>query len=271
MLQHKKIGFIGSGAIAEALISGMIKAGLVAPTQIVVSDISEKRLDYMQKKFGIQTSISIQEVVQGVNILFLTVKPQVIPTVLQEIAPAISPTTLVVSVAAGITIKTLQDKMSSIPIVRVMPNTPVAVGEGMSVLALGEYAEQHHGELVLALFSSVGKAIMMDESAMDAVTGLSGSGPGYAFVLIDALADAGVRVGLSRQNALVMAAQTLLGSAKMVLETGEHPAKLRDMVTSPGGTTIAGIHVLEQCGVRAAFIDAVQAATQRSQEMGKKA
>ena len=152
-----------------------------------------------------------------------------------------------------------------------MPNTPVAVGEGMSVIALGEYAGEANGELVLTIFSAVGKAIMMNESAMDAVTGLSGSGPGYVFVMIDALADAGVRAGLSRENSLVMAAQTLLGASKMVLETGEHPAKLRDMVTSPGGTTIAGIHVLEQRGVRAALIDAVQAATQRSQEMGKKA
>lgn len=270
MLQGKKIGFVGSGAMAEALISGIIAAGLITPAQIIVSDISQNRLNYMQEKFEINTTLCIQEVVNEAQILFLTVKPQVIPTVLDTIAPIISPSTLVVSVAAGITIQTLQNKMPRIPIIRVMPNTPVAVGEGMSVIALGEYAAPQNGEIVFTIFASVGKAIIMDESAMDAVTGLSGSGPGYAFVLIDALADAGVRVGLSRQNSIIMAAQTLLGAAKMVLETGEHPAKLRDMVTSPGGTTIAGIHVLEQKGVRAACIDAVQAATQRSQEMGKK-
>ena len=270
MLQGKKIGFIGSGAMAEALIGGIIKAGLIQPNQMIVSDISQNRLDYMQEKFQINTTLCIEEVVKEAQILFLTVKPQVIPAVLDAIAPIISPTTLVVSIAAGITIHVLQNKMPHVPIIRVMPNTPVAVGEGMSVIALGKYAGEQNGEIVFTIFSSVGRAIIMDESSMDAVTGLSGSGPGYAFLLIDALADAGVRVGLSRQNSLMMAAQTLLGAAKMVLETGEHPAKLRDMVTSPGGTTIAGIHVLEQQGVRAALIDAVLAATHRSQELGKK-
>lgn len=270
MLQNKKIGFIGSGAIAEALLGGIIKADLIQPNQITVNDINPSRLDYMQKKFGVYTTVNLQELVNGVDILFLTVKPQVIHTVLDVIAPFITSTTLVVSVVAGVTTKILQEKMPNIPIIRVMPNTPVAVGEGMSVIALGAYAGQENGDLVLTIFSAVGKAIIMDESAMDAVTGLSGSGPGYAFVIIDALSDAGVATGLSRQNAVIMAAQTLLGAAKMVIETGEHPAKLRDMVTSPGGTTIAGIHVLEQRGVRAALIDAVQAATKRSQDMGKK-
>ena len=269
-LQNKKIGFIGSGAIAEALTSGIIKAGLINPNQIIVNDIHQSRLDYMQKKLGVHTTLNIQELVKEVNILFLTVKPQVIHSVLETLAPFITPTTLVVSVVAGVTTRILQEKMPCIPIIRAMPNTPVAVGEGMTVITLGEFAGKQNGELVLTIFSSVGRAIIMDESAMDAVTGLSGSGPGYAFVLIDALSDAGVWVGLSRENAIILAAQTLLGAAKMVLETGEHPAKLRDMVTSPGGTTIAGIHVLEQRGVRVALMDAVKAATKRSQDMGKK-
>ncbi|MBP2626417.1 MAG: pyrroline-5-carboxylate reductase [Firmicutes bacterium] len=270
MLQGKKIGFIGSGAIAEALIGGIVKAGLIASSQIVISDISQSRLDYMQEKLGVHTTLNLQEIVNGVNILFLTVKPQVIHSVLDVIAPFVSPATLVVSVVAGVSTKVLQERMPCVPIIRAMPNTPVAVGEGMTVITLGEYAGEQNGELVLTIFGSVGKAIKMEESVMDAVTGLSGSGPGYAFVLIDALSDAGVWVGLSRQNALIMAAQTLLGAAKMVLETEEHPAKLRDMVTSPGGTTIAGIHVLEQRGVRVALMDAVKAATKRSQDMGKK-
>jgi pyrroline-5-carboxylate reductase len=270
MLEHKKIGFIGSGAMAEALIDGIIRAGLVKPSQIIVNDISQSRLEHMKTKFGVEITLSIKELVKMTNILFLTVKPQIINGVLDSIAPFLLPTTVVISVAAGISIGLLENKLARIPIVRVMPNTPVAVGEGMAVIALGQYAGEENGELALTIFSSVGRAIIMDESSMDAVTGLSGSGPGYAFVIIDALTDAGVRVGLTRQNALIMAAQTLLGSAKMVLETGEHPAKLRDMVTSPGGTAIAGIHVLEQHGVRAALIDAVQAATKRSQEMGKK-
>ena len=211
MLQGKKIGFIGSGAMGEALISGILHAGLVTPTQITVSDVSQLRLDYMKDKFGIHTTLCMEEVVKGADILFLTVKPQVIPIVLTGIAPIIAATTLVVSIAAGITIETLQDKMPGVPIVRVMPNTPVSVGEGMSVIALGEYAGEESGQLVLTLFAAVGKAIRMDESAMDAVTGLSGSGPGYAFVLIDALADAGVRAGLSRQHSITMVGQPLQG------------------------------------------------------------
>jgi len=270
MLDGKKIGFIGSGAIAEALISGIVQAGLIAPSQIIVSDISQSRLDYMQEKFNVHTTLKLEEVVKEVNILFLTVKPQVIHSVLDVISPFVSPAILVVSVVAGVTTKALQERMPAVPIIRAMPNTPVAVGEGMTVIALGEYANKENGELIVTIFAAVGKGIIMDESAMDAVTGLSGSGPGYVFVLIDALSDAGVAVGLSRQNALLMAAQTLFGAAKMVLETGEHPAKLRDMVTSPGGTTIAGVHVLEQRGVRAALMDAVKAAAQRSQDMGKK-
>jgi len=270
MLQNKKMGFIGSGAIAEALISGIIEAGLIMPSQIIVSDISQKRLDYMKAKLHVEATLNIEELVKGVDILFLTVKPQVIHHVLDVIGPFVSPSTLVVSVVAGVTTKALGEKMQGVPIVRAMPNTPVAVGEGMTVITLGQYAGQEHGELVLTIFGSVGKAVQMDESAMDAVTGLSGSGPGYAFVLIDALSDAGVWVGLSRRNATLMAAQTLMGAAKMVLETEKHPAQLRDMVTSPGGTTIAGIHVLEQRGVRVALMDAVKAATLRSQEMGKK-
>lgn len=270
MLQDKKIGFIGSGAIAESLIDGILKAGLVMPSQITANDVTRDRLEHMADRFGINTTLNIQEIIKTSNILFLTVKPQIINSVLDAIAPFLLPSTLVVSVAAGITIGLLEAKLARIPIIRVMPNTPVAVGEGMSVLALGQYAGEENGQLVLTIFASVGRAIIMDENAMDAVTGLSGSGPAYAFVMIDALTDAGVRVGLTRNNALIMAAQTLLGAAKMVLETGEHPAKLRDMVTSPGGTAIAGVHSLEQHGVRAALIDAVQAATKRSQDMGKK-
>lgn len=270
MLQDKKLGFIGGGAIAEALIRGILKAELVAANQITVNDISEERLSYVNNNYAVSISTDSQDIASKADILFLTVKPQILSNVLDTIAPVVAKTTIVISVAAGVTIPTLQNKMPGVPIVRVMPNTPVAVGEGMSAIALGKYAGAKTGELAAAIFSSVGKVVTLDESSMDAVTGLSGSGPAYVFVLIDALADAGVRVGLSRQNALILAAQTLLGSAKMVLETGEHPAKLRDMVTSPGGTSIAGVHMMEQKGIRAALIDAVMAATHRSREMGKK-
>ena len=176
---------------------------------------------------------------------------------------------MVISVIAGLTLKSLETYFVQQPVVRVMPNTPVAVGEGMSAIALGKNTSELNGKTVETIFNAVGKAVILQESAIDAVTGLSGSGPGYAFVMMDALADAGVKVGLPRQISIMLAAQTLLGAAKMVLETGEHPAVLRDKVTSPGGTTIAGIHVLEQKGVRAALIDAVEAATNKSKAMGK--
>lgn len=270
MFQTKSIGFIGGGAMAEALIKGILGAGLVEPNQVSVYEIAKTRQEELTKKYGVCLGTGLSDVAQSVDILFLTVKPQVIFGVLEELVPDLKENTLIISVAAGISLSVLQSKLGKRSIVRVMPNTPVAVSEGMSVIALGEHASEKDGELALAIFSAVGRALIMEESYMDAVTGLSGSGPGYAYLLLDALADAGVKVGLSRPNAIMMAAQTLLGAAKMVLETGEHPAKLRDMVTSPGGTTIAGIHVLEQNRVRGALIDAVEAAFIRSKEMGKK-
>lgn len=270
MLTNKKIAFIGGGAIAEAILRGMLKAGLVSAAQVTVCDLSAERLTYIKGALAVATSLDGAETAAKADVLFLTVKPQVIGDVLDTIGPMVAKTTLVISVAAGITIATLQNKLPEVPIVRVMPNTPVAVGEGMSAVALGQYADAKAGEVALAVFSSVGKAVKVSEEAMDAVTGLSGSGPGFMYVLIDALADAGVRVGFPRQLAITLAAQTMYGSAKMVLETGEHPAKLRDMVTSPAGTTIAGIHVLERQQVRAALMDAVVVATERSREMGQK-
>lgn len=269
MLQNKQIGFIGGGAMAEALIRGIIQSNLVQPDKITVSDVSGTRLEYLSNSLSVNVDTNNIAVAEKADILFLCIKPQVIHSVLETISSVISAPQVVVSIAAGICIETLEHYLPGVAIVRVMPNTPVSVGEGMAAISLGSKATAETGELISPIFSSSGRAIVVAETAMDAVTGLSGSGPGYAFVLIDALADAGVRVGLPRQSAITLAAQTLLGAAKMVLETGEHPAKLRDMVTSPGGTTIAGIHVLEQKGVRAAVIDAVIAATNRSIEMGK--
>lgn len=271
MLAGKKIGFIGGGAIAEALTRGVLNAGLLTADQITVGDVAAERLAYLSKTYGVATTPDTAAVAAKADVLFLTVKPQVIAAVLDTIAPAVAAKTLVISVAAGVTLAALEAKLPGIPVVRVMPNTPVAVGAGMSAVALGRHATAKDGEAAMAVFSAVGRAVMVNEDAMDAVTGLSGSGPSFAYVLIDALSDAGVRVGFPRQLAVTLAAQTLYGAAKMVLETGEHPAKLRDMVTSPGGTSIAGVHVLEQKGVRAALMDAVVAATERSREMGQKA
>ncbi|MGI6091385.1 MAG: pyrroline-5-carboxylate reductase [Veillonellaceae bacterium] len=270
MLNSKRIGFIGGGAMAEAIITGLLNSGLGKSANIMVSDISHSRLEYLSKKFSITTAYDNQQIAEQSEILFLAVKPQVLDSVITPLKSAVSQSTLVLSIAAGVSIAKLEKYLPSIPIIRVMPNTPLAVGEGMSAISLGKHASTADGEVAMQIFSASGKAVVVDESLLDAVTGLSGSGPGYGFVIIDALADAGVKVGLSRQAAIMLAAQTLLGTAKMVLETGEHPAKLRDMVASPAGTTISGIHVLEQRGVRAALIDAVIAASERSAEMGKR-
>ncbi len=269
MLENKQIGFIGGGAMGEALSRGLLARKMLQPSQVTVFDVSRERLQFLQERYGVKIAESAQTVAATSDILFLTVKPQVMPRVLTEIGKVVKQTTLVVSIAAGIKIATLEKYLPQVPVIRVMPNTPVAVGEGMSAVAKGSYADEASADLVSAMFSAVGRAVQLDESMMDAVTGLSGSGPAFFFVMIEALSDAGVRVGLSRQNALLLSAQTMLGAAKMVLETGEHPAKLKDMVTSPGGTTIAGVQMLENHSLRAALMDAVVAATERSRDMGK--
>ncbi|MBQ8682721.1 MAG: pyrroline-5-carboxylate reductase [Selenomonadales bacterium] len=268
MFQDKKIGFVGGGAMAEAIIGGILEAGLVEAEQVRVYDVSEARLGLLKEEYGV-SGCDMETLTSWANVLFLAVKPQVIGKVLTALEGKVDADTIVISIAAGITIERLQTHLPKVPIVRVMPNTPVFVNAGMAALAIGTYADSAAAALAKAIFDAVGRAIVVPESSMDAVTGLSGSGPAYGFVMIDALSDAGVRVGLGRQDAILLAAQTLYGAAKMVLETGEHPAVLRDRVTSPGGTTIAGVHIMEQQGVRGALIDAVIAATERSKEMGK--
>lgn len=269
MLESKRVGFIGAGAMAEALLKGFIGTGLLTADQCTLSDVSEQRLTYIATQYKANITQDNRQLTTQSDILLLAVKPQVIAKVLDEIGPYINNKTVVISIVAGICLKNLEIKLRDNPVIRVMPNTPVAVGAGMAAVSLGSFATNEHGQLAMSLFGAVGKAVIVTENLMDAVTGLSGSGPGYAFVLIDALADAGVRVGLNRETSILLAAQTLMGAAKMVLDTGEHPAKLRDMVTSPAGTTIAGIHVLEKNGVRAALIDAVVEATKRSAELGR--
>lgn len=270
MLESKNIGFIGGGAMGEALLSGILSAKLVAASQITVSDIAKERLDYLAATYGVATSVDGRAVAGKSDVLILAVKPQIIFKVLDSIATAIAKTTTVISIAGGVTIGDLEDKLPGLPVVRVMPNTPAAVGAGMSAVALGKFAAAEDGELAAALFGSVGRVVAVNEEYLDAITGISGCGPAFFYVLIDAMSDAGVLAGLTRQMSVTLAAQTMFGAAKMVLDSGEHPAKLRDMVTSPGGSTIAGVHVLEQKGVRAAMIDAVVASTNRSREMGKK-
>jgi pyrroline-5-carboxylate reductase len=273
MMKDKRIGFIGGGAMAQALIRGMLKSKLVTPGQISVCDISPECRIHLKDAFQINVYNSntpeYKQLIENSNVLFLAVKPNAVPQILTDMAELITPATTLVSVAAGITLSYLGEKLPKIPIVRVMPNTPASVGAGISAISLGEHIDKTALKIIIAVFTSVGQVINVQESLMDSVTALSGSGPGYAFLIIEALANAGVKEGLSRQDALLLASQTLLGAAQMVIQTGEHPAKLRDMVTSPGGTTMAGLYILEQRGVRASLMEAVAAAAAKSREMGQ--
>jgi pyrroline-5-carboxylate reductase len=266
----KKIAFLGGGNMAEALIKGMLSSDVAKSRQMTVTDTSSARLDYL-KKYNINAATSNREAVQQADIVLLCVKPQVMDAVLAEIAGAADSSKLIISIAAGITISRMEKGLTANPrVIRVMPNTPALVLSGAAGLAKGSSATNEDMALALEIFSAVGRAVVVDEKLMDAVTGLSGSGPAFVFTVIEALSDAGVKVGIPRPLALELAAQTVFGSAKMVLETKEHPAKLRDMVTSPGGTTIAGMHELEKGKLRAVLMNAVEAATNRSKELGGK-
>jgi pyrroline-5-carboxylate reductase len=270
MALDKKVAFFGGGNMAEALIKGLIAAGTAKPEQILVTDISSDRLEHLRKTYGIIVQKGNLDAAREAGIILLSVKPQVIEKVLGEIAPAIDGKKLVISIAAGIAIAKIEKVLKDgSRVVRVMPNTPALVLAGAAALAGGKNATADDLALVQSIFNSVGRSVVVDEKLMDAVTGLSGSGPAYVFMIIDALSDAGVKAGLPRQLALELAAQTVYGAAKMVLETKEHPAKLRDMVTSPGGTTIEGLHALEKGKLRATIMNAVEAATARSKELGK--
>ncbi len=264
-----KIGFIGGGAMAEALVSGMLAHKAAQPQDIFVSDHKEARCAYLRDTYGISAAVGSASFASSVDTLFLAIKPQVAEKAMQEAAAAIGQDTCVVSIVAGLVLEALEKFFPTQPVVRVMPNTPMAVGEGMSAYALGSHASEAVGQSVSRLLAAAGQVVEVKESMMDAVTGLSGSGPAYAFLMIDALSDGGVAAGLPRKAAIQLAAQTLLGAAKMVLATGKHPDELRDQVTSPAGTTIEGVRIMEQKGVRGALIDAVLASAEKSKAMGK--
>ncbi len=264
-----KIGFIGGGAMAEALVSGMLAHQAAQPEDIFVSDHKEARCAYLRDTYGISAAVGAGGFLSMVDILFLAIKPQAATAAIQETTVAVGKDTCIVSIVAGLSLSALEDGFPGRPAIRVMPNTPMAVGEGMSAFVLGQRVSPVTGKAVRALLSAAGKAVEVKESMMDAVTGLSGSGPAYGFLMIDALADGGVAAGLPRKAAIQLAAQTLLGAARMVLDTGRHPDELRDQVTSPAGTTIAGVRIMEQRGVRGALIDAVLAAAEKSKVMGK--
>jgi len=265
----RKLGFIGAGNMGDALLRGLLRTGASTPGEIWASDRDPARLEEMQRVHGIHTGDN-PAVVRAADVVILAVKPQIMDRVLREIAPAVDHTKLVVSIAAGVPIGAIERRLHPpARIVRTMPNTPALVGSGVTVLAPGEHATAEDLQVAERIFKSVGQTVVMDEYQLDAVTGLSGSGPAYVFLIIEALSDAGVKVGLSRQHSQLLAAQTVLGSARLLLETGEHPGLLKDRVTSPGGTAIAGLHTLEAGGLRPTLIDAVEAATRRSRELGE--
>ncbi len=265
-----KIGFLGAGKMASALAKGFIASKIVSAKQIMASDVVEPARAAFEKDVGAAVTGSNAEVLRFATVLVLAVKPGQVATVLNEIKPAFTTKHLLVSIAAGVTLTKLE---SALPmkarVIRVMPNTPALVGAGASGYALGAHATPEDGALAQQLLSAVGVAFSVKESLLDAVTGLSGSGPAYVFQIIEALSDGGVAAGLPRDVATQLAAQTLLGAAKMVLETGQHPGALKDMVTSPGGTTIDGLHELEKGRVRASLMNAVRAAANRSKELGQ--
>jgi pyrroline-5-carboxylate reductase len=268
-MQSKVLGFLGGGNMAAALVKGLIVSGTTPPESIWASDVKADRRAYLHDTHKIRVTADNHELVKACDVLVLSVKPQVVDKVLDGIRPAVRPDQLVVSVAAGVPIAALEARLPGARVIRSMPNTPATALAGATAIAAGTRATDDDMQTATALFAAVGRVVALDETLLDAVTGLSGSGPAYVMMIIEALADGGVKVGLHRDTALLLAAQTVYGSAKLLLETGEHPGRLKDMVTSPGGTAIAGLHTLESGALRKTLIDAVEAATARSAELGE--
>lgn len=268
-MSEKSIGFVGAGNMAEAMIRGLLRGEVFKPKQITASAPREERQRELTEKYGIRATADNREAARQ-SIVVLSVKPQIMSRVLSEVGEVISAESLVISIAAGVPVAAIQSKLRpGTRVVRAMPNTPALVDAGATAIARGEHARESDLDDAKRIFDAVGVTVILDESQLDAVTGLSGSGPAYVFLILEALSDAGVKVGLSRRTAQLLAAQTLLGSAKLLIETNEHPGRLKDMVTSPGGTAITGLHTLEHGGVRTTLMNAVEAATGRSRELGE--
>ncbi|MBK9519804.1 MAG: pyrroline-5-carboxylate reductase [Anaeromyxobacter sp.] len=271
MALGQTIAFIGAGNMAEALVKGLLRAGVAAPQEIVCTDRRPERGPELAARYGVRVTQDNLAAVREAGVIVLSVKPQVMEKVLAEIGPALDASKLVISIAAGIPIVAIERKVGhGVRVIRTMPNTPALVGAGATALSPGEHATEADLVQARALFDAIGMTVVVDEPLLDAVTGLSGSGPAYIFLIIEALSDGGVKAGLARAQAQELAAQTVYGSAKLLIETGEHPGRLKDQVTSPGGTAIAGLHTLEAGGLRTTLMNAVEAATNRSRELGKR-
>jgi pyrroline-5-carboxylate reductase len=270
MMLKEKIGIIGAGKIGSAIARGIIRAGLVTKDQVMAGDVAEPLRESIVKELGIKATPDNGKVCDFADIVILAVKPQIVDSVLKESARKLGKAKLLVSVAAGVPVSRLEANLAQgARVVRVMPNIPCVVGAGAAGYAGGEHVTAKDMETVGLVLNSFGVAMPIEEKYLDAVTGLSGSGPAYVFLFIEALADGGVQAGLSRDVALKLAVQTVYGAARMALESSKHLAELKDEVTSPGGTTIAGLYALEQRGFRGTVMEAVASATRRSQELGK--
>jgi pyrroline-5-carboxylate reductase len=271
MLNNKKICIIGTGNMGAALVSGLTGSGSSSPKKIICTDVRESTLKAIEKKYGVQTTTSNLEAVKQSDIVIYAVKPQIMAAVIKETVEKLDMSKLIISIAAGVPMAALESCLNKeLRLIRVMPNIAAAVKEAATAVAAGKNASEEDVEIAMSIFDSIGKTVFIKENyLMDAITGLSGSGPAYIFLIVEAMADAGVKVGLSRQDAIFLSAQTVLGAAKMLIETKEHPGQLRDRVTSPGGTAIAGLATLEKGGLRTTLINAVEVATNRSRELGE--
>jgi pyrroline-5-carboxylate reductase len=268
-MKTRRLGFLGAGNMSEAIIKGLLHAKVLPPERILASDAKSERLEHLHKLHGIRTTTDNHALMRESDVVVLAVKPQVINKVLTEVGADLRPDQLLVSVAAGVPIDALEARLpAGSRVVRTMPNTPATVQAGATAISAGAHAGEDDLRIARELFEAVGRVVVLDEGLLDAVTGLSGSGPAYVMLIIEALADGGVKVGLHRDTALLLAAQTVFGSARLLLETGEHPGRLKDMVTSPGGTAIAGLHTLESGALRKTLIDAVETASKRAAELG---
>ena len=268
-MDDRTIGFIGGGNMAEAMIRGLLRKNVFTPDRVAVSGPRDERLEELRRTYGVRVTKD-NRVVARSNIVVLSVKPQILARVLDELAGSIERDPLVISIAAGVPVATIEQRLAEgTRVIRAMPNTPALVDAGATAIAGGEHTSDQDLQDAKRIFDAIGITVILDESQLDAVTGLSGSGPAYVFLILEGLSDAGVKVGLSRRTAQLLAAQTVMGSAKMLLETNEHPGRLKDMVTSPGGTAITGLHTLENGGVRTTLMNAVEAATRRSRELGE--
>jgi pyrroline-5-carboxylate reductase len=270
-MTDRRIAVLGAGNMGRALLRGVLKAGGAEPRNVVATTRTGAHAEALARELGVQAHTDNRKAAQDADVLVLAVKPQILPQLLDEVRGVVPAGRLVVSIAAGVPTSVIEAALPGASVWRTMPNLPVLVDAGATAYCAGARANAHDEQTVRAIFEAVGTAVRVDEYLMDAVTGLSGTGPMYVFQFIEGLSDAGVKVGLSREVANALVIQTVLGAAKMAAQTKEHPAQLKDRVTSPGGTAITALHSMERSGLRATLIDAVEAATKRSEELGRKA